>query len=431
MVNAEKQEKMVSLIIPVYNAEKSVGYCINSIVSQTYRNLEIILVNDGSTDQSLQICNNYAQLDSRVKVVDIANSGVSKARNTGLSHANGEYIQFVDSDDVISPEMVSRMVTAIETYRKDLCICGFEMITLDENKRPANRSSFSSGFIGHECVFTKERFLDKLAFILWRSCLLECSWNKLFRRNIIQANQISFPEDMELGEDFSFNLDYFQNINGAILLEDKMYYYLQTNKDALTRRYRENLFEEQFFLIQKFEKLIKSNITMRESEEIELAEYAISKVIASMRNLFEPQCLLDTPQKKAKLAMIMNDDYVRAAFRRANYINPDYAKLKEYMDASDVQAIYDLVSGLCSPVPFQSAAEKTEKPLTPIPVQPHPSQPEAAPQAKAGRLNRLLSSICAAILKVHHFTFFEKLKYCLDHFGIKYTFGLALAKLRK
>lgn len=431
MVNAEKQEKMVSLIIPVFNAEKSIGYCINSIVSQTYRNLEVILVNDGSTDQSLQICHNYAQLDSRVKVVDTANGGVSKARNTGLSHANGEYIQFVDSDDVISPDMVTKMVTAMETYHKDVCICGFEMITLDEAKRPINRSSFSSGFIGHECVFTKERFLDRLSFILWRSCLLECSWNKLFRRDIIQANQISFPEDMALGEDFSFNLDYFQHINGAILLEDRMYYYLQTNKDALTRRYRENLFEEQFFLIKKIENLIKSNITMRETEEVELAEYAVSKVIASMRNLFEAQCRLDTLGKKAKLAEIINDDYVRVSFQRANYINPEYIKLKEYLDASDVQAIYDLVSGLCSPTPSQTTAEPSEEDLPPVQTWVPAPQTESVPQAKAGRLNRMLSSLCAVILKIHHFTFFEKLKYCLDHFGIKYTFGLALAKLRK
>ena len=97
MENTEKNEKLVSIIIPVYNAEKYLGYCLNSVTSQTYRNLEIILINDGSSDCSLEICENYAAIDERISVISIKNSGVSTARNTGLDSAAGQYIQFVDS----------------------------------------------------------------------------------------------------------------------------------------------------------------------------------------------------------------------------------------------------------------------------------------------------------------------------------------------
>ena len=119
METSAKQEKIVSIIIPVYNAEKYLGYCLNSIVSQTYKNLEIILVNDGSTDDSLKICDNYAFLDSRVRVINIANRGVSNARNVGLKAATGEYIEFADADDVLNPQMVATLVDKMDTYQSE------------------------------------------------------------------------------------------------------------------------------------------------------------------------------------------------------------------------------------------------------------------------------------------------------------------------
>ena len=128
MGTSAKQEKIVSIIIPVYNAEKYLGYCLNSIVSQTYKNLEIILVNDGSTDDSLKICNNYAFFDSRVRVINIANRGVSNARNVGLKAATGEYIEFADADDVLNPQMVATLVDKMDTYQSDIIICGLRWL---------------------------------------------------------------------------------------------------------------------------------------------------------------------------------------------------------------------------------------------------------------------------------------------------------------
>ena len=125
------QDNKVSIIVPIYNAEKYLGYCINSIVSQTYQNIEIILVNDGSMDDSLKICKNYAAIDKRIRILDIPNGGVSNARNSGLKEATGEYIQFVDADDTIDLNMTERMCELMEAYHSDLTICGFDMITLD------------------------------------------------------------------------------------------------------------------------------------------------------------------------------------------------------------------------------------------------------------------------------------------------------------
>lgn len=132
MENTDTVKNLVSIIIPVYNTEAYLGYCLNSVVSQTYRQTEVILVNDGSTDDSLTICHNYANIDNRISIISIENSGVSNARNVGLEAAKGEFVQFVDSDDVMRTDMVERFVLYMEVYQVDMAICGFKMITLDE-----------------------------------------------------------------------------------------------------------------------------------------------------------------------------------------------------------------------------------------------------------------------------------------------------------
>ena len=149
--------KKVSVIVPVYNAERYLGYSINSILSQTYTGIEVILINDGSTDNSLKICNNYAHIDPRVKVIDIKNGGVGHARNIGIENASGYYLQFVDSDDVIAPDMIETFVHAIELYSKDIVFCGMKIVTLKDNN-PEDIKECTSEGIGRECVFDRDVF---------------------------------------------------------------------------------------------------------------------------------------------------------------------------------------------------------------------------------------------------------------------------------
>ena len=113
-------DRKVSIIVPVYNAQSYLGYTISSIIRQTYENIEVILVDDGSIDLSLQICKNYAQMDKRIIVISDSNRGVSAARNRGMKEATGEYIQFVDAGDVIHIEMTKNLVELMETYEKDM-----------------------------------------------------------------------------------------------------------------------------------------------------------------------------------------------------------------------------------------------------------------------------------------------------------------------
>lgn len=118
----------VSVIVPVYNVEPFLRKCLDSLESQTYTNWEAILIDDGSTDTSGYICDEYAENDNRFKVIHQKNGGLSQARNAGLSSASGEYIAFCDSDDYYMPEMLEKLVTLVQTTRKDICMCGFFIV---------------------------------------------------------------------------------------------------------------------------------------------------------------------------------------------------------------------------------------------------------------------------------------------------------------
>ena len=405
METSAKQEKIVSIIIPVYNAEKYLGYCLNSIVSQTYKNLEIILVNDGSTDDSIKICDNYAFLDSRVRVINIANRGVSNARNVGLKAATGEYIEFADADDVLNPQMVATLVDKMDTYQSDIIICGFEMVSLDSNQQPRDIIHFNSRILGEECVYTQKLFFEKLSCILWKTSLLECPWNKMFRKDIIENHNLQFPIDKSLGEDFCFNIDYFAYVNKAVILSDELYYYMQINQTALTRKYQANYFEDQLYLVKKFDDMVRKNIKPSKQERIYLAEYMIAKTIQSICHLFDKNCELNSAQKKARIADVINNSYIRDAVEIAEYIDERYLWIREAIEKSDVQKIYMIFK--------QNATQETKKQLENKVANDNELHPSY--------INKLLVKMCEIILRKHDYEILQKVKINLQNRGIKYT----------
>lgn len=412
MENTEATAKLVSIIIPVYNSENYLGYCLNSITSQTYQQLEIILINDGSSDHSLDICQNYALIDNRISVITIMNGGVSNARNVGLSVAKGHYIQFVDSDDVIKNDMVENLVQLMDMYETDAVVCGFEMVTVDQNISERKTVTFSANIMGTECVLTRKMFFEHMAFILWRTVYLESSCNKMFKREIIEKNNIQFPGKISLGEDFCFNMEYFDHMKGSIVFTNaRYYYYLQVKQEALTKKYRADLFENQMFLIKKFQQLLEKNITISNGEETELAEYTVSKMMQSLYALTDKKCELSIFEKKKEIAKIINDNYVRQAYEKAHYINPKHEWIRECMDFSDVQKIYDF---LFSEQPSQPDSEE------PI-VQPAYRKP--------WWLKQLLIEFCDIILKVYHIKTVELIRNSLKVRSIKKTFIKCILKL--
>ena len=219
---------LISVIVPIYNVEKYLDRCIESIVNQTYKNLEIILVDDGSSDNCPKMCDKWAKKDNRIKVIHKENRGVSSARNTGINNVNGNYIVFVDSDDFLEDNALYLMTKRINNY--DILICSNYNIT--NNKK--NKNLFSDKEIG---IYNLNSLIQHF-FNNYNSFVLNVPWNKLYKTNIIKKYNLKFKEDIELGEDFMFNIDYFMYCNNILITNDIIYNY-RFSDNGLARKKRE------------------------------------------------------------------------------------------------------------------------------------------------------------------------------------------------
>ena len=213
---------LVSIIVPVYNTEKYLNRCIESLINQTYKNIEIILVDDGSTDTSGKICEEYAKKDSRIKVFHKINEGVSVARNYGISNCSGGLIQFVDSDDYLDTFAVEELLTCVKENNVDTCIFSICF----ECGKGNNFLQLEDG------LFSVEEVLNS-PYI--NATCSPC--NKIYNANIIKNNNITFEKGIKFGEDFMFNSKYLQHTN-KILVKNKAYYhYNVTTEDSGVKKF--------------------------------------------------------------------------------------------------------------------------------------------------------------------------------------------------
>lgn len=206
--------KKISIIVPVYKVEPYLRMCIESLVSQTYRNLEIILVDDGSPDGCPAICDEYALNDSRIKVVHQENGGLSDARNTGLEIATGEYVAFVDSDDWVEKDMYEKLISAIERTGADVAASNFYYYEDNLNRIGMSKTNNDCVLVNREEIFHYLVGGDK--------CLRFEVWNKLFKKEVI--GDIRFKKG-QIYEDLYFDRMVFSNCSKICRIDDCLYHY--------------------------------------------------------------------------------------------------------------------------------------------------------------------------------------------------------------
>ena len=222
---------MVTVIIPVYNVEMYLPLCINSILKQTYQNLEIILIDDGSTDDSPGICDTYALKDNRIKVIHQQNQGAAVARNTGLENATGEYIVFVDSDDFINEKMIEKLYIALKQTDSDLSICNFKYTS--ENGKEIDLKETD---IKNEVLYTEE-IIDKL--FQNNNCGYIVIWNKMYKKDLWK--QIRYPVGV-IYEDEAVIHHIFSKCKKVATIPDELYYYRQVSGSIMhSERNEKNL----------------------------------------------------------------------------------------------------------------------------------------------------------------------------------------------
>lgn len=215
----------LSIIVPVYNSEEYLPRCIDSLLAQGEKSFEIILVDDGSTDKSQQLCDEYAKY-SNIKALHISNAGPATAKNKGLEIAEGEYVSFIDSDDAIESDMYTKMIESATRHNADVVCCSYRQVDEQGNKSEQPTT-------GKEYVFTQE---EAVAHILMKDKIFSQNWTKIFRRNMLQDNSVSFIDGLKTDEDILFNLDAMVYCKIVTVVDEPLYVYTY-RQQSLARFY--------------------------------------------------------------------------------------------------------------------------------------------------------------------------------------------------
>jgi len=245
---------LVSVVIPVYNMENYLDRCVNSVVGQSYKNLEIILVDDGSKDKSPTMCDAWAEKDDRIVVIHKENAGLGMARNSGMEIARGDYIIFPDSDDYIHETLVEKCVKAATENDADVVVFGCFEIDENGNEKARQISSVQSVYEG-ECV---QKVL--LAGMFSYSMGIGVSaWSKMYRCNMLRDNNLDFVSERKIiSEDSYFMLEVFSKISKAFVLNENLYYYCR-RENSLSRAFKADRFEKNNEFLKQSLVCIESN----------------------------------------------------------------------------------------------------------------------------------------------------------------------------
>lgn len=251
------EKSLVSIIVPVYNVQPYLERCLNSLRAQSWENIEVWLVNDGSTDGSLALCRAAEAADSRFHVIDKPNSGVSDSRNQGLRRAAGKYIQFVDGDDHLPPSSTETLVRAAEATGSDLVIAHFYRVSGERKAR--------QGHIRAEKLLTRREFAEEMMKAP-ANFYYGVLWNKLYRRTLIDANGLCFERELSWCEDFLFNLEYIKYARLITAIPQPVYYY-----------------------VKRADSLVMTQATLRRTIETKRTTFAYYKQLYQQLDLYEDQ----------------------------------------------------------------------------------------------------------------------------------------------
>lgn len=298
----------ISVIVPIYKSEKYLRRCVDSILNQTYTDLEVILVNDGSPDSCPQICEAYRREDSRVIVLHQKNAGVSAARNTGLDRASGEYITFVDSDDYIEPYMYSKMVRIIKQYDCDIVMC--DCVKEFSNYSESYTHNIRSGFYDKSHLL-KEYYPHLLIMDNMEYPATISNWLLLFRNNKSFSN-IRYIEGVRYSEDWLFGACLLKQASSFYYMKNQNFYHYFMNDQSATHKYVDDKWHDYEILYFKMTEYFKDT-DYDFSEQLNkvllfLIYNAVGEILSTQK--------LNSVEKVKKAKKILSEEYVREMFSK-------------------------------------------------------------------------------------------------------------------
>ena len=307
---------VVTVVLPIYNVEEYLDRCIKSIVNQSYRKLEIILIDDGSPDNCPELCDAWARKDSRIKVIHKKNAGLGYARNTGIDNATGEYICFFDSDDYISLDAIEKVVMLAKSSKADIINFGFCYVNANGTTKKCKIPQMpQSVYKGND---VQDIFLPELIAPdvengfsggLWMS-----AWTNLYSMNLIINNNWKFVSEREIiSEDIYSLLELYKYVNKVAILSEALYFYCE-NVTSLTHTYRRDRFEKIKLFYDKCQ-LVCNKMYYNDRVKKRLSYPYISNTIGALKMLIES----DYRDKKEAFKNIILDDHLQGVLESINY----------------------------------------------------------------------------------------------------------------
>ena len=319
----------ISIIIPLYNVEKYLRKCLNSIINQTYKNIEIILVDDGSTDESPAICDEYAKKDNRIKVIHKANSGVSSARNLGMRESTGDYIVFVDSDDYVSNDFCEVLYKGLKENDCDISCIGYNVVDVYDNI--TSSSSQITDLEDNEVVVFNDKEIIKE---LLEQRILKNFSCRLYKKDVL----IDYQEGINY-EDIVFSVKVFMNCKRLVYTNKCCYNYLVRNNSLTTKRSEKDLLDFFNAIYERYE-IIRKNYP--EFMLFNIKSLILSTLALSVQNI-SIERKYDTVNEKIDTLISIVNKYVQFNEKELLYMLNDYQKAAVYLMQYNVELYYNML----------------------------------------------------------------------------------------
>ncbi|WP_291633834.1 glycosyltransferase family A protein [Clostridium sp.] len=328
----------ISIIVPIYNGAKYINECIEMIINQTFKNFELIIVDDGSTDNSFEMCNEYAKKDNRIKLISKKNQGTWAARNKGIDISLGKYIIFFDCDDWYEDNLLKVMYESIENNDVDLVISGQTNVSVNKDGKTIRRTKV----LPEKHFFMTENEILGNYILLRKEEIGDTLWNKIYKAEIIKKYDLKF-ENYKRGEDTLFNANYYEHINKCIVIPEAFYNYRIENSNPVWLKYSENylnvVLEENNAIINKLEQWGKYN-----SDAVEYqSTHFTYRIIEYFYGIAYPKNHLSFKNKCKKIMSLITDEEVKKNLKNSNVIGKFPKLISRFMKSKNVVLILFLV----------------------------------------------------------------------------------------
>ncbi len=300
----------VSVIVPVYNAKDNISRCVNSLLAQTLDDIQIILVDDGSKDNSFEICKSFAEKDKRVTAITKLNGGVSSARNEGLRHAVGEYIGFVDSDDFVNKDMFEMLFNKAKLNLADICICGYNTV---------NGDNISPHLLPYDKdVYEKDEITDNFVLSLIgadyknkKENIGGFVWRNIYKSDIVK--DLTFSEKTSIMEDTLFNINAYLKADRVAVINKALINYVY-EQGSLTNHYRRNFWKEIYEVLKVKKEIIKRE-NLPKKAYVCFYNEVIDCLVFAVKNIKRSDCTLNKSEKDKEFKNIISSDFALEAKR--------------------------------------------------------------------------------------------------------------------